>query len=76
MSNAFRDGASYRIIGEIPTTELRALEQQIPSLTRGEGGWLSSFAGYVPVTGDAPVRTRGGPNPLNRAQYLADVARA
>lgn len=76
VSNAFRDGASYRIIAEIPTTELRALEQQLPSLTRGEGGWLSSFAGYVPVTGDTPVRTRGGPNPLNRAQYLADVARA
>jgi len=76
MHNAFRDGSAYRIIGEIPTAELRALEQQLPSLTRGDGSWVSSFAGYVPVTGDAPIRARIGPQPLNRAQYLADVARA
>ena len=75
LGNAFRDGASYRVLAEIPTVELRALEQQLPSLTRGEGGWLSTFAGYVPIYGDAPVRTRIGTNPLNRAQYLADVAR-
>ena len=76
LGNAFRDGASYRVLAEIPTVELRALEQQLPSLTRGEGGWESSFAGYVPIQGEAPIRARSGPNPLNRAQYLADVARA
>lgn len=76
MHNAFRDGSSYRIVGEIPTAELRALEQQLPSLTRGDGGWLASFAGYIPVAGDAPSRPRIGPQPLNRVQYLADVARA
>ncbi|MGI8857797.1 MAG: GTP-binding protein [Thermomicrobiales bacterium] len=76
MRNAFRDGASYRIICEIPTAELRAVEQQLPALTRGDGSWVSSFAGYVPVTGDAPIRARIGPQPLNRAHYLADVARS
>ncbi len=76
MHNAFRDGSSYRIVGEIPTAELHALEQQLPSLTRGDGGWLASFAGYIPVAGDAPSRPRIGPQPLNRVQYLADVARA
>ncbi len=76
MQNAFRDGAAYRIVGEIPTAEIRALEQQLPSLTRGDGSWLSSFAGYIPVTGDTPTRPRIGPQPLSRAQYLADVARA
>jgi len=75
MRNTFRDGATHRIIWEIPTVELRAVEQQLPGLTRGDGSWVSSFAGYVPVTGDAPRRARIGPNPLNRAQYLADVAR-
>ena len=76
IRNAFRDGASHRIICEIPTAELRAVEQQLPGLTRGDGGWVSSFAGYVPVTGEPPTRARIGPNPLNRAHYLAEVARA
>ena len=76
MRNAFRDGASYRIICEIPTAELRAIEQQLPALTRGDGSWVSSFAGHIPVSGDAPIRARIGPQPLNRAHYLADVARS
>ena len=76
MRNALPDGSSYRIICTIPTAELRAIEQQLPALTRGDGGWVSSFAGYVPVVGEAPTRTRIGPNPLNRAHYLADVARS
>ena len=71
-----REEASHRIICEIPTAELRSVEQQLPRLTRGDGGWVSSFAGYAPVTGDAPTRTRIGPNPLNRAHYLAEVARS
>lgn len=75
MRNVFREGASQRIITEIPTAELRAVEQQLPGLTHGDGGWTSSFAGYVPVTGEPPVRARTGPNPLNRAHYLAEVAR-
>jgi ribosomal protection tetracycline resistance protein len=76
IRNAFPDSASYRVICDIPTAELRALEQQLPALTRGDGGWVWRSAGYIPVTGDAPMRTRIGPNPLNRAHYLAEVARA
>lgn len=75
IRNTSPDGASHRIIAEIPTAELRAVEQQLPGLTRGDGGWISTFAGYVPVSGEPPARTRIGPNPLNRAQYLAEVAR-
>jgi ribosomal protection tetracycline resistance protein len=76
IRDAVPDGASHRIVCEIPTAELRAVEQQLPRLTRGDGGWLSSFAGYLPVTGDAPTRRRLGPNPLNRAHNLAEVARS
>jgi ribosomal protection tetracycline resistance protein len=75
IRNAYPNDVSHHIICDIPTAELRAVEQQLPGLTRGEGDWVSSFAGYVPVTGDAPVRERIGPNPLNRAHYLAEVAR-
>ena len=69
------DGPGQRITCGIPTAELRAVEEQLPRLTHGEGGWESSFAGYVLVTGDAPTRSRVGPNPLDRAHYLAEVAR-
>lgn len=74
MRNVFQEGESQRIICEIPTAELRAVEQQIPGLTHGDGGWVTSFAGYVPVAGEPPTRARIGPNPLNRAHYLAEVA--
>jgi ribosomal protection tetracycline resistance protein len=76
IRNAFPDGSSYRVICEIPTVELHAVEQQLPALTRGDGGWVGRFAGYVPVAGAAPVRRRVGPNPLNRTHYMADVARS
>ncbi len=78
IRNAFSEGASHRVICEIPTVELRGVEQQLPGITRGDGGWVSSFAGYVPISvpGDPPTRARIGPNPLNRAHYLAEVARA
>jgi ribosomal protection tetracycline resistance protein len=76
IRNAYPEGESHRLVCEIPTAELRAVEQQLPGLTRGDGGWVSHFAGYVPVSGDPPTRPRIGPNPLNRAHYLAEVARA
>nr|AIA10937.1 elongation factor Tu GTP binding domain protein [uncultured bacterium] len=75
IRDASADGISRRIVAEIPTAELRGIEQQLPRLTRGDGGWVSSFAGYVPIAGEPPARERIGPNPLNRAQYLAEVGR-
>jgi ribosomal protection tetracycline resistance protein len=71
-----REEASQHIVCEIPTAELRAVEQSLPRLTHGGGGWASRFAGYAPVTGEAPTRARIGPNPLNRDHYLAEVARS
>lgn len=75
IRNAFRDGPWYRVVCEIPTAELHGIEQQLPGLTRGDVSWGTSFAGHVPITGVVPVRARVGPNPLDRAGYLADVAR-
>jgi ribosomal protection tetracycline resistance protein len=75
LSRSWQEGATYRLIWQIPSAELHGIEQQLPGLTRGDGSWVSSFAGYMPVSGEPPERARVGPNPLNRAHYLADVAR-
>ena len=69
------DGAYHHITCEIPTAELPAIEQQLPGLTRGEGNWTSSFARYVPVTGEPPTRERSGPDPRDRTRFLAELAR-
>jgi ribosomal protection tetracycline resistance protein len=76
IRNAVPEGATHHITADVPTAELRGLEQQLPGLTHGEADWATSFAGYVLVSGEAPVRKRAGPNPLNRAHYLAELARA
>jgi ribosomal protection tetracycline resistance protein len=76
IQHASREESSQRIICEIPTAELRAVEQSLPGLTRGGGGWVSRFAGYAAVTGEPPTRARIGPNRLNRDHYLAAVAQS
>jgi ribosomal protection tetracycline resistance protein len=76
VRDTFPDGAYHRIICEMPTVELSAIEQLLPRLTRGEGNWTSRFEKYVPVTGELPTRPRSGPNPLNRAHYLAELTRS
>jgi ribosomal protection tetracycline resistance protein len=75
IRNSYPDGTSHHIAADIPSAELRGIEQQLPGLTRGDGGWISNFSGYVPYPGEPPTRKRIGPNPLNRAHYLAEVAR-
>jgi ribosomal protection tetracycline resistance protein len=76
IHNVVLDGSSQRIDCLIPAAEIRGIEQQLPGLTRGEADWVSRFAGYAPVTGEPPERLRIGPNPLNRAHYLAAVSRS
>ena len=76
IQHVSREESSQHIICEIPTAELRAVEQSLPGLTRGDGGWVSRFAGYAAVTGEPPTRARIGPNPLNRDHYLAVMARS
>ena len=59
--------------GDIPATQVHELQQQIPTLTRGEGVLESSFRRYQPVRGPVPSRPRTDDNPLNRAEYLRRV---
>ncbi|MEU2609982.1 translation factor GTPase family protein [Micromonospora sp. NPDC007271] len=68
-------GATYLIEGEVPAGRVHALEQRLPSLTRGEGTLEAEFDHYRPVRGPEPSRPRWDHDPLNRKEYLLAVAR-
>jgi ribosomal protection tetracycline resistance protein len=61
--------------GDIPAARVHELQQQLPSLTRGEGVLESAFDHYQPVGGTIPRRPRTDLNPLNRKEYLLHVLR-
>ncbi|MET7283906.1 translation factor GTPase family protein [Kribbella sp. NPDC005582] len=64
-----------RLEGAIPAAAVYQLEQQLPSLTRGEGVLESTFSHYQPVPGTSPDRPRTDHNPLNRRDYLLHTQR-
>ncbi len=68
-------GSLCLLDGEIPAAQVRALEEQLPGLTRGEGVLDATFGRYQPVRGDIPERPRTDSNPLSREEYLLRVAR-
>jgi ribosomal protection tetracycline resistance protein len=59
----------------LPAARADDLQRQLPGLTGGEGVLDSSFAGYQPVSGASPTRRRTTANPLNRAEYMFQLAR-
>ena len=59
----------------IPAANVHALEQQLPTLTSGEGVLESAFDHYEPVSGPTPTRPRTDHNPLSRKEYLLHVVR-
>ena len=63
------------IEGEIPASRVHAIQQQLPSLSRGEGVFECSFAGYRPVRGKPPTRSRTDHDPLDRKAYLLRLTR-
>lgn len=68
-------GATCIIDGEIPAAQVYELQQQLPSLTRGEGVLETEFDSYQPVTGPPAIRPRTDHNPLDRKEYLLHVQR-
>jgi ribosomal protection tetracycline resistance protein len=70
-----RQGRSCILDGEIPAARVNELEQQLPSLTRGEGTADCAFDRYQPVRGAIPARPRSDLDPLNRKEYLLRTAR-
>ncbi|MET7485301.1 translation factor GTPase family protein [Streptomyces sp. NPDC005538] len=69
-------GSRCVLAGMVPAAQVHGLERQLPGLTRGEGEWESVFDHYAPVAhGAVPERARTDHNPLNRKEYLLNVAR-
>jgi ribosomal protection tetracycline resistance protein len=61
--------------GAVPAARVHALEQRLPGLTRGEGELESAFDHYAAVVlGTVPERPRTDHNPLDRKEYLLNVA--
>jgi ribosomal protection tetracycline resistance protein len=63
------------IDGEIPVRRTHTLQQRLPGLTGGEGVLETAFSRHRPVKGDPPSRPRADLNPLNRKEYLQNLAR-
>ncbi len=68
-----RDGW-FTLEGEVGPGALATLQQQVRSVTRGEGVVEVEFARYEPVAGDPPARPRTDGNPLNREEYMLHLA--
>ncbi len=68
------EGSWFTLEGEIGPDVLATLQQQVRSVTRGEGVVEAAFARYEPVAGEPPVRPRTDGNPLNRKEYMLDLA--
>jgi ribosomal protection tetracycline resistance protein len=63
------------IVGEIAVRHVHALQQRLPGLTQGEGVLETAFSCHRPVKGEPPVRPRVDANPLNKKEYLQNLAR-
>ena len=68
-------GGSYRVEGDIPAGRVHELEQQLPSLTRGDGVLEAAFDHYQDVVGPPRERARTDLNPLDRKEYLLRLSR-
>jgi ribosomal protection tetracycline resistance protein len=68
-------GSGYLLEGEIPAARIYELQQQVPTMTHGEGVLECVFERYETVRGEVPTRARTDQNPLNRKEYLLRVQR-
>jgi ribosomal protection tetracycline resistance protein len=59
----------------LPAARAQDLRRQLSGLTSGEGVAEVTFGGYQPVSGPPPTRLRTTPDPLNRDEYLMQLAR-
>jgi ribosomal protection tetracycline resistance protein len=58
------------LAGTLPTRSVQPLLAQLPEQTSGEGVFTSEVSHYTPVAGRPPVRSRTGPDPLDREEWF------
>lgn len=75
MQGQASDGRTARIEGEIAVRQVHSLQQRLPGLTQGEGVLEAAFCRHRPVKGDPPRRPRTDANPLDKKEYLQNLAR-
>jgi ribosomal protection tetracycline resistance protein len=68
-------GPVTTVRGDIPAGSIHALQRRLPSLTQGDGVAEFEFARYERVHGPIPTRTRSGPDPRDRREYLLRLSR-
>ncbi len=68
-------GSGFLLTGHVPADRVHRLQQEVPTLTRGEGVLTSGFDHHTPVHGAPPERPRTDLNPLSRKEYLVRVER-
>jgi ribosomal protection tetracycline resistance protein len=57
----------------LPAARVQDLARQVPGLSGGAGLVETSFGGYQPVRGPAPIRRRTMANPLKRNEYMMEA---
>jgi ribosomal protection tetracycline resistance protein len=58
----------------LPAARIGDFQRRLGGLTSGEGVFEQVFAGYRPLKGAAPIRRRSSASPLERVEYLAELA--
>jgi ribosomal protection tetracycline resistance protein len=58
----------------LPAARAQDLQRQLPGLSGGEGVAETSFGGYQPASGPPSARQRTTADPLNRDEYMLQLA--
>jgi len=71
----FSAGGLSRVDAVLPAARVRALQNQLPGLSMGEGILEARPNGYQPIGDNPPTRPRSTPSPLDRDAWLASLAK-
>jgi ribosomal protection tetracycline resistance protein len=75
VTGQFSTAGRSRVGAVLPVARLHELQSRMSGLTGGEGVLEVQSGGYQPIGDDPPRRARTTPNPLNREEFLMELAR-